>query len=64
MTNPIATPIPNPQPPTPEQYAQLKQAGQLATMGDPQPVHIDAGKADLKTTLPREAVSLLVLEWK
>jgi xylan 1,4-beta-xylosidase len=54
----------SPAQPNPDQYAQLKQAGQLATMGDPQTVHIDGGKADLKITLSREAVSLLVLEWK
>jgi xylan 1,4-beta-xylosidase len=53
----------SPQAPTPQQYAQLKQAGQLATLGDSQITPIAAGNADLKITLPRQAVSLLVLEW-
>ena len=43
---------------------KMKQAGQLSKMPDSQPVHIDGGKADVKIILPREAVSLLVLEWK
>jgi len=54
----------SPAQPNPDQYAQMKQAGQLSRMSDSQTVHIDGGKADLKITLPREAVSLLVLEWK
>jgi xylan 1,4-beta-xylosidase len=53
----------SPQSPTPQQYAELKQAGQLETLGDSQIATIVGGNADLKITLPREAVSLLVLEW-
>ncbi|MDP9173965.1 MAG: beta-xylosidase [Planctomycetota bacterium] len=53
-----------PEQPSSDEYAQLKQAGQLALAGDPQTVHIDAGKTSLKLNLPRQAVSLLVLEWK
>jgi xylan 1,4-beta-xylosidase len=53
----------SPQSPTPQQYAELKQAGQLETLGDSQIATIVGGNADLKITLPRQAVSLLVLEW-
>ncbi len=53
----------SPQSPSPEQYAKLKAAGQLATMGDPQTIHIADGAATLHLNLPRQAVSLLLLQW-
>jgi len=52
----------SPQPPTPEQYARLEQAGQLATLGTAESVHATDGTAALRFSLPRQAVSLLVLE--
>jgi xylan 1,4-beta-xylosidase len=54
----------SPQKPTPEQYAQLEKAGQLATLNAPAPLAINNGSASLHLTLPRQGVSLLVLEWK
>jgi len=54
----------SPLPLTPEQRAQLEQAGQLAELAPPQDVAITDGKADVKLTLPRQGVSLLVLSWK
>lgn len=50
--------------PTPEQYAMLEQAGQLATLnGAPTAVPVTGGgKAALHFALPRQAVSLLVLD--
>jgi xylan 1,4-beta-xylosidase len=56
--------IGSPQEPTPQQYAQLKQAGQLSILDDPKTVQIEGGKVDIKTTLPRQAVSLVLVEWK
>jgi xylan 1,4-beta-xylosidase len=53
----------SPQQPTPDQVAQLEKAGQLALMDDPGFVPIQGGKTSIKITLPRQAVSLLVLEW-
>jgi xylan 1,4-beta-xylosidase len=53
----------SPQQPTPDQYAQLEQAGQLALLNDPATVSVQGGKTSIKITLPRQAVSLLVLEW-
>ena len=44
-------------------YAQLVPAGRLATLGEPTVVPVAHGTATLKFALPRQAVSLLVLEW-
>ena len=48
--------------PDEKQYAALEQAGQLATLAAPAPVSIAHGAATLTFTLPRQGVSLLVLE--
>lgn len=53
----------SPQQPTPEQYAQLEKAGQLTTLGKTEDVVFRDGVATLHVTLPRQAVSLLVLSW-
>jgi xylan 1,4-beta-xylosidase len=49
--------------PNEQQYAQLEAAGQLATLDSGTTVHIEGGQATLPVALPRQAVSLLVLEW-
>jgi xylan 1,4-beta-xylosidase len=49
--------------PNEQQYAQLEAAGKLATIESPPTVHVEAGQAALAFALPRQAVSLLVLEW-
>ena len=54
----------SPQQPTPEQYAQLEKAGQLAAFPAGRTVAIQKGRADWQFKLPRQAVSLFVLEWK
>jgi xylan 1,4-beta-xylosidase len=48
--------------PNDKQYAALEKAGQLATLGDSESIAIKEGAATLKFTLPRQGVSLLVLE--
>ena len=53
----------SPTAPTDPQYAQLVAAGMLATLGEPVNVPIASSAATLKFALPRQAVSLLVLEW-
>jgi xylan 1,4-beta-xylosidase len=53
----------SPQSPTPEQYAALKAAGQLQLLASPEWVDVAGGKATVKMTLPRQAVSLLQFEW-
>jgi xylan 1,4-beta-xylosidase len=54
----------SPAAPTREQYRQLEQAGQLGQLGAPSMANIRGGQVALAFTLPRQAVSLLVLEWK
>ena len=52
----------SPMQPTPEQYTQLEKAGKLAKLGDPEKIQVKNGKAMVHLKLPRQAVSLLVLE--
>ena len=55
----------SPREPKEAQYAQMKKASALATVVDsPASVDITDGAAKLSVTLPRQAVSLFVLEWK
>ena len=48
--------------PSDDQYAQLVKAGQLSRLGEAERVSIKAGVATIKFSLPRQGVSLLVLE--
>ena len=51
--------------PNRDEYDHLQAAGKLATLSNA-PIDVAArdGTATLKFQLPREAVSLLVLDWK
>jgi xylan 1,4-beta-xylosidase len=49
--------------PNAEQYAQLLAASQLALMEPPATLRVEKGQASLRLALPRQAVSLVVLEW-
>lgn len=49
--------------PSAEQYAKLEKAGQLAELDGPKAIRIRNGRTTLQFNLPREAVSLLVLDW-
>jgi xylan 1,4-beta-xylosidase len=55
----------SPASPTPAQYAQLEKAGQLAAAdgGPGATLDIADARGTLKFTLPRQAVSLFVIEW-
>ena len=53
----------SPQAPTVEQVAKLEQAGQLQLFTSPEWVKTKDGQIDFKMELPRQAVSLLVLEY-
>ena len=53
----------SPQDPTPEQYARLKAAGQLQLLTSPDWVEVVGGSVQLRVDLPRQATSLLHLEW-
>jgi len=53
----------SPQQPTPEQYAKLKGAGQLQLLDSPRWLDVADGKVTIATELPRQATSLMHLEW-
>lgn len=52
----------SPQSPTPEQVRELEKAGALEKMPARPRLKIEDGRADLVTTLPRQAVSLFLIE--
>lgn len=54
----------SPQQPSKDQYTSLEQAGKLAKLDGAATVAVKNGQAELHFALPRQAVSLLVLEWK
>lgn len=51
-----------PQNPTPDQYAQLEQTGQLAETEPPEITPAEGNQKIMKLNLPRQAVSLLILD--
>jgi xylan 1,4-beta-xylosidase len=53
----------SPQQLTTEQRARIEKAGRLTTTGAPETVQVKEGAATVRLKLPRQAVSLLVLEW-
>jgi xylan 1,4-beta-xylosidase len=54
----------SPQQPTAEQLAQLEKAGQLQALGPVQTLEIVNPVTPIRFVLPRQAVSLLVVEWQ
>jgi xylan 1,4-beta-xylosidase len=53
----------SPQDPTPEQYAELERASELALLRSPEWIDVAGGVATVPMTLPRQGVSLLRLSW-
>lgn len=53
----------SPQQPTPDQYAELEKAGHLAPLHPKREIIIKDSRAEIPFTLPRQGVSLLVVEW-
>jgi xylan 1,4-beta-xylosidase len=53
----------SPQHPTVRQYADLKAAGQLQLLTSPQWVDITNGRMSIKTSIPRQGISLMRLAW-
>jgi xylan 1,4-beta-xylosidase len=53
----------SPQSPTVEQYARLKEAGQLELLNSPEWLDVSDGKVTIGTSLPRQATSLMRLIW-
>jgi xylan 1,4-beta-xylosidase len=54
----------SPQIPTAEQYAELQRAGKLGMLEKPRKVAVEKGQIDVKFSLPRQVVSLVVVEWE
>jgi xylan 1,4-beta-xylosidase len=54
--------IGSPQQPSPAQYAELEKAGQLAALSKPETVRVENGATRVGFVLPRQAVSLLIIE--
>jgi xylan 1,4-beta-xylosidase len=46
-----------------DQYAALAKASSLALLDPPATVRVERGTATLRFALPRQAVSLLTIEW-
>jgi len=53
----------SPQRPSAAQHAQLEKASDLATLDEPSSVAVSDGRVALSFALPRQAVSLVVVEW-
>ncbi len=53
----------SPQSPAPEQYARLKEAGQLGLLSSPEWLDVSEGRVTVDTELPRQATSLMRLTW-
>ncbi|HWG59934.1 MAG TPA: hypothetical protein VN661_12885 [Candidatus Acidoferrales bacterium] len=53
----------SPRNPTPEQFAKLRQAGQLQLLESPRWVSCEKGTLEVQFTLPREAASLVAVSW-
>jgi xylan 1,4-beta-xylosidase len=53
----------SPPKPSAAQYAQLEKASELKALAGPSSVDVKNGTATITFALPRQAVSLLVLEW-
>src|SRR5690606_10064010 len=54
----------SPEKPTAEEQAALERAGELAALGDPEKLRIAEARASVSFRLPRQGVSLLVVEWE
>jgi len=52
-----------PKEPTAAQYEELLEAGRLAPLHEPETVTVEDGRASIDFELPRQGVSLLLLEW-
>jgi xylan 1,4-beta-xylosidase len=54
----------SPRPLSDRQFSELEKAGQLAMLGQPEKVRVENGRVSMKFNLPRQAVVLLVMDWK
>jgi xylan 1,4-beta-xylosidase len=54
----------SPRPLSDGQYSELERAGELAMLGQPEGLRVENGNMTVKFDLPRQAVTLLIVEWK
>ena len=54
----------SPQEPTPAQYEQLQNAGQLQLLSSPEWIPIQKGAAHVQFALPRQGISLVRITWQ
>ena len=54
----------SPQEPSAEEYARLEAAGRLAEVDEAPVLRVEGDEATVTFSLPRQAVSLIVLEWE
>jgi xylan 1,4-beta-xylosidase len=55
----MGSPLPLSEP----QFSELEKAGQLEMVGQPEKVRVENGGVDMKFHLPRQAVTLFVVDW-
>ena len=53
----------SPQHPSADEYATLERAGQLQLLASPQWINAQAGSAEIRFSLPLQAISLLQVSW-
>jgi xylan 1,4-beta-xylosidase len=53
----------SPQPLSDKQFSELESAGQLAMLDQPESLRVENGSATVKFNLPRQAVTLIVVDW-
>jgi xylan 1,4-beta-xylosidase len=53
----------SPQPLSDQQFSALEKAGQLDQAGPPEKVRVENSRVNMKFILPRQAVTLLILDW-
>ena len=52
-----------PQQPSPQQITRLEKAGRLSPLSPQRSLQVNGGVATMNFRLPRQAVSLLIVEW-
>ena len=47
-----------------KQFAELEKAGLLGMAGQPERIRVENGRANFRFNLPRQAVTLLIVDWE
>ena len=54
----------SPLPLSDKQFAELEKAGLLGMAGQPERIRVENGRANFRFNLPRQAVTLLIVDWE